>query len=78
MLAYLLWHWPPPDTDVSAYERSMIDFNRSLAAASPPVSWNPPFSGSAASLGRRQEALATKTGICWKGRWPWTFPMNCP
>ena len=33
MLAYLLWHWPLPDTDVSAYERSMIDFHRSLAAA---------------------------------------------
>ena len=33
MLAYLLWHWPPPDTDVSAYKRSMIDFHRSLAAA---------------------------------------------
>ena len=35
MLAYLLWHWPLPDTDVSAYERSMIDFHRSLAAARP-------------------------------------------
>lgn len=35
MLAYLLWHWPLPDTDVSAYERSMIDFYRSLAAARP-------------------------------------------
>ena len=62
MLAYLLWHWPLPDTDVSAYERSMIDFNRSLAAASPPVSWDPPFSAPAAPP-------ATKTGICWKGRW---------
>jgi hypothetical protein len=35
MLAYLLWHWPLPDTDVAAYEQAMIDFHRSLAAAQP-------------------------------------------
>ncbi len=36
MLAYIFWHWPYPDVERRAYERSVVDFHRSLAADRPP------------------------------------------
>ena len=78
MLAYLLWHWPLHDTDVSPYERSMIDFNRSLAAAR--------------SAGFLESTVFRFSGVPWaasggpsyedwymlEGPVAWTLPMTCP